>query len=685
MAGAGSSAGRGTPGRRGGPLDRLADLIGPVVERVLQRQEPFRAAVDDKLDEALRAETVEVYLSRTAALGLTLGLLAGVVGTLGAAVLVVRAFSSPPVFLGLALPPGVAGVVETLKLPFLVGLGGVSLSLAGFLVGAGVPLLSLYYEADDRRREIEMLLPDTVAYMYALSVGGMNQLEIFDAVADSEDVYGEVSREFQAIMQETRYFDTDYRTAIRHRAIETPSDSLSELLTDTLSIVDSGGDMTQFLDDKTEKHLREARQSREENLETLELLGEMYMTVSLFPLLLVILLVVMSMMGNGSPLLLLLSVYGLVPGIAVVFVTLIAIVKQDERGGGRLSLPGGGGFTTAGTALERSITRAYTDGGERQVPAAAGGLFDRIHRREGVYRAGALLARPTRLFVRHPTYTLALTVPLAALAVLLAAGTGVAPTTWAGLEAAPVLGTTLYVYVPLYVLTVPLALARYRQRARHRAVLDGLAESLRKLSSANDTGLPLLDSFRNVADTTAGRLAEEFDRIHGKVLYGASLKAALFEFNNRYEIPRMARTVNLIAEAQEASSQISDVLRTAAQAAENQDEIQRERRTRTRMQIAIIVMTYLVLLAVMAMLKLQFLDSIASLAADAGAAGGGAGAVSVNVDIDRLSMLFFHTVTLQAISAAIIAGYLRESRLLGSVKYLVALPTVALAVWLVVG
>jgi flagellar protein FlaJ len=367
---------------------------------------------------------------------------------------------------------------------------------------------------------------------------------------------------------------------------------------------------------------------------------------------------------------------------------LIALVKQDERGGGRLSLErtAAAAFSaeTTGT-FERPVTGEYAGADHRWEPIEE--LFGRIHRREGAHRLGSLLRRPHELFIRQPTYTLALTVPLAVGAVAAIAGLGVVPLSWEGFQQLPVTTTALYVYLPLYVMTIPLAVARYGQRSRQRAVLNRLAESLRKLSSANDTGLTLLESFRNVADTTTGRLSREFDRIHGKVQYGSSLKAALVEFNNRYEIPRMARTVNLIAEAQEASSQISDVLRTAAAAAENQDDIERDRKTRTRMQIAIIVMTYLVLLGVMALLKVQFLEAIAKLVNQAArtSGGGGPSGIGTGLDIDRLSMLFFHTVTLQALSAAVIAGYLREGRLLGSVKYLVALPTVALAVWLVIG
>jgi flagellar protein FlaJ len=167
-----------------------------------------------------------------------------------------------------------------------------------------------------------------------------------------------------------------------------------------------------------------------------------------------------------------------------------------------------------------------------------------------------------------------------------------------------------------------------------------------------------------------------------------SLRDALVEFNNKYAVPRLARTVKLITEAQEASSQITDVLTTAAQASENQDDIERERKSRTRMQVAIIVMTYITLLGVMAILQTQFIDVMGDLVSqsDGGGAGGGAGfGGGGGVDPEVLSMLFFHAVTIQAVLSGFISGYIRDAELVSGVKYAVILMTLALGVWIYVG
>jgi flagellar protein FlaJ len=563
-----------------------------------------------------------------------------------------------------------------LKVPVLVLVTGLVFGAIGVAIGFGTLIVVPYSRSASREREINMLLPDAVSYMYALSVGGLNQVEILEAMAVAEDTYGEVSREFQSIVQETEYFDTDYRTAIRHQAHETPSDELGQFLTDMLSIINSGGDMPQFLEDKKERHLRTAKLQQETILDTLELLGEMYLTLALFPLLLIVVLVIMTLLGRANQLMLFATVYGLIPLTGVAFLILVSTMKWDEPSDGYLSLDDDAEDLSA---ARESRTSLFNRGFIEQF-AGEGRLFERIKRREGTHQTVELLTKPHLFFRDHPGYTLAITVPTTIMVVLSAIFFDAAPTTWEALVAAPVWGTFLYVYLPVYVIGLPYAIFYIWNIRSREAVLHNLSDNLRKLSSANDTGLNLLDSVRLVGETSSGRLAREFDAMYAKVKYGMSLKEALVAFNNKYHLPRLARTVRLISKAQEASNHITAVIRTAAQASENQDEIDGERVSRTRVQVAVIVMTYLTLLAVMAILKTQFIDVMAGLNAETT----GSGAFGAGMNDQQLSLLFFHAITAQAFLSGVISGYVRKGKLAAGLPYVLVLMTVALAVWAVV-
>ncbi|WP_324756853.1 type II secretion system F family protein [Haloarcula sp. GH36] len=665
----------------------LGDTFYPAYQMLFDEDSDFVGSVEKKLSQARMADNVEMFLARALAVGIISGIALWLLGTFLGVVLV-EFFSltgEELELLGIAVSDSVAGVINMLKIPLLILITGLVFGAIGFAIGFGSLVSIPYFRANAREREINVLLSDAVSFMYALSVGGLNQLEILQAMAQADDTYGEVALEFQSLVLETEYFDTDYRTAVRNQALETPSDELSQFLTDMLSIINSGGDMTSFLEDQKEKHMRTARQEQEKMLETLELFGEMYMTLSLFPLLLIIILVIMSMMGNAQQMLIYGTVYVLIPLVGVGFLVLTSTVTQDSIGDGYLRPNSGEEDIVVDEGVgvfNLGLVERYT--GEFSV-------FDRIKSREGTYELVGILAEPHYFFRDHPLLVLGLTIPVSIVAVVAAVLLGFAPLQLegpGGFIQNPVRSTFFWVYMPMYINFLPLTIFyEWNQRSRN-AIVNNLSENLRKLASANDTGMTLLESIKVVSETSSGKLSEEFETIHAKVNYGTSLKQSLREFNNKYHVPRLARTVKLIAEAQEASSQIQDVLSTAAQASENQDDIDRDRKSRTRMQVVIILMTYLTLLGVMALLKTQFLDVMSGLATQASgssSSGAGGGQFGGNVDTEALSMLFFHAVTLQAILSSFIAGYIREVKIAAGVKFAVVLQTIALAVWIAVG
>ncbi|WP_411963076.1 type II secretion system F family protein [Haloferax sp. YSMS24] len=669
-------------------LDRSTDTLGdafyPLFQMLFDEDGEFVSDVEEKLQQARMPNTVELYLSRALAIGVLAGLSLWILGmALGYGIFALGLVSAESISLGIPVSSeSTAELLRSLVMPAAVTVSGVVFGSIGFGLGFGTLVGIPYSKASARKREINMLLSDAISFMYALSVGGLNQLEILEAMARADDTYGEVSCEFQSIVQETEYFGTDYRNAIRQQALLTPSDELSQFLTDMLSIVNSGGDMEGFLKDKKDKHLRTAKQEQEQTLDTMELFGEMYMTLSLFPLLLIIILVIMSMLGQAQQELLYATIYGLIPLVGVGFLVLISTVKQDEIGDGYLS-PSNRSDRLEGQQREGLVHMGLVESYVGEFT-----LFSRIKDREGTYKTRELLKEPHVFFKQHPLYTLALSVPAAMVLLAVAVIGGSAPTSWEGMIAQPIWGTVIWFYVPVYLVTVPLAVFHEWNVHSRSAITGKLSDNLRKLSSANDTGQTLLESFQTVADTSSGKLADEFEIMYAKVNYGMSLREALVEFNNKYHIPRLARTVKLITKAQEASSQITEVLTTAAQSSENQDDIERERIARTRMQVAIILMTYVTLLAVMAILKTQFLDVMAGLSSQASGSGGGvSGGPSFGgaLDPSLMSLLFFHGVTLQAVLSGFISGYIRNADLLAGVKFVVILQTLALAVWMVVG
>ncbi|MDG5761607.1 type II secretion system F family protein [Natronococcus sp. A-GB1] len=658
----------------------IGDRFYPVYARVFDEGGRFVTRLERTLAQARIDDTVELYLSRAIGAGAVAGVCLSILGVIVGYGLFGTEFVDVGGPLGTPVSnPMVLALLEALRTPALVATTGLAFGTLGFLGGFGSLVAIPHARASARQREIDALLPDAVSFMYALSIGGLDRLEIIEAMARADDAYGEVAREFRTVHAEATALDIDYRTAIGRRARETPSDELSQFLTDLLSVVDSGGDTERFLEEKRRKHARTARQGQERTLETLELFGELYMTLSLFPLLLLIVTVVVQLLPNAAvpPEMLYLTVYALLPLIGVAFLVLISTVKHDDPGGGTLSLG------TDGDRLRNGEERASSGGRPDEELAGTYAVFDRIGSREATHRALRILRRPHRFFRDNPSYTLAVTVPTALAVVAVTVASGSVPTGRAGVLERPLRTTVVYAYVPLYVVGGPLAVASEWNRRRRAAITETLSEELWKLSSANETGLTPLESIESVAETGTGKLSRELERIQAKVRYGTSLRRALVEFANAYRIPRLARTVRLIAESQAASNRISAVLRTAARTSEVHDELERERRSRTRMQVVIVIMTFLTVFAVITILETQFLDAmagggIATSGAPTDSASGGA------VSPDALSVLLFHAVVLQAVISGMLCGYIRNADLTSGLKYALALATVALVGWAVV-
>lgn len=651
----------------------LGDIFYPVFDYLFDEDGDLVGTVETKLKEARMNDTPEYFISKGLGIGILSGLVLWLIGMgIGYGLFAVNLLTAESISLGIPVPnQAIATLLESLVVPTAVLISGLVFGIIGFGLGFGSYLTIPFQRANQRKRNINILLPDAISFMYALSVGGMNQLEIFKAMAETQDTYDEVANEFKSIVNETEYFGTDYRNAIRDQALETPSEPLSQFLTDMLSIIDSGGDIESFLQDKKDRHMRTAKQAEEETLETLELFGEMYMTLSLFPLLLLIIMVVMGIMGEASNTILYLTIYGLIPIIGVGFLILVATVKKDDPGDGYLEIDEDV-KTNDSAVIDLSTVNEFVDSSV---------IFESIKSRQRSYELWTILRKPHLFFKTNPVYTLAVTVPLAVLVVGVALATGNAPLTRTEWIQRSVWSTLIWIYLPAYITLTPLAIF-YEWNVRSRKAITGrLSENLRKIASANDTGQTLQESIKTVAETSSGTFASELNVIHNKVAYGISIKQSLIEFNNKYHVPRLARTVKLITEAQEATNEISDVLTTAAQASENTDDVEQERTSRTRMQVGIILMTFVTLLGVMAILQTQFISTMTELAQNSG--GGESGISSVNGEL--LSMLFFHAVTIQAFSAGIVAGFIRSGKLLTGIKFVVILMTLSLGVWSVVG
>ena len=203
--------------------------------------------------------TLEQYLWRSVKITLVIGLVFALLGYL----------ISP--LLSLQFPTGKIGIynVFNVQLPVFfnaiypseyikVLLVIVALCIGAYL-GYKIMLRMPGIEKKNRSIKINLTLHNAVAYMYAMRRGGAQLMTIFRSLSDRANIYGEVALEFRQIVRDADFFGYDVVTAIRHLSETTPSEKLKNFLEDLLSVIESGGDMSDFLSMRVKIYQEEAK------------------------------------------------------------------------------------------------------------------------------------------------------------------------------------------------------------------------------------------------------------------------------------------------------------------------------------------------------------------------------------------------------------------------------------------
>lgn len=610
------------------------------------RPERYRG-LQRRLKQARITDTYDEYLTAS----FRMAAVAGVATALVAVGVTVLLLASEGIDSATRLPP--LG-------PFLLSHPVVDLALASVVVGpavvgAAVWLGRNYYYPRSvvgaRARKMALTMPHAVAFMYALSSGGMNFVEVCRRLADAEDAYGEVALEFETVVREIDLFGNDIRGALSNVQTLTASDPLRRFLDDLLGVLESGGNLEAFLEDEAEARLEDALDEQAAFIETLGLLSEVFVAGFVAaPLFVIVVLMVVGFVGRQTVDTIGVLVYVVFPLGMVGFLLLIDLLSQP--------------FEEPAVELSR--------GDERSPPSAAvkaDDRFDAYRRARRSTSLAALLADPARTVQRRPLLSLLVAVP-AAVAVL--AGVVVAdvarPTT-AAVLARPLETTVALAVLPVLTATGPLAILHERERRRALRVADRFPDVLGILASANQMGVDIVDAFDLVTRWTGGDLAAELRKVRNDIAWNHDLTGALLSLADRLAVPQLTRTMVLIAEGSRSTGDLHNLLEIAANETRARAKLARERRQAVGSYVAIVVLGFLVYLFVIVMIAASFFGPITEQATAAGA-GSAAGPVDVaSIPVDTYQTLFLHSALIQGFGSGLLAGKLAENDAVSGLKY----------------
>lgn len=568
------------------------------------------------------------------------------------------------------LPDGPVGVFNDNR--NAIGIGLVALATAG-LLGAGTWYAGRVYPShvmSQRRQRIELVLPDATVFMYALSESGMNLGEIINRLASSEDAYGEVAAEFEVVRRDMRLYGNDLYTSVRNLRNNTPSRSLASFLDDMLSLQEAGGDMTSFFSEQSDRQLQRAREQYEDLLQFLALLSEVFVVGFVAaPLFIIVIMSVISLLGDDMLFELGLFIYLAMPVAFVGFGLLISVLL-DPYVQTKLTLD-----------VERRVRLADIEG------SSAGELedneeyeqFQRFYRRKHVRDR---IANPVEALKTDPLWSLAISVPVAVVYLAVLAWQGIVPLTVAGWQAEPVLATNLGVVAPLLMTMTPVAVFHEFDARRQQDVVDRFPNTLNVLASSNSMGLSLVDGLAIVANDAGGYYARQLRLLQNDIRWNNHPSNALLRFANRLDVPLVSRTLKLLAEGRRTTTDLAGVLRIAATDTRNRFRLLRRQKQEMVSYVIVVIVGYLVFLGVIVILDQSYLQTVTEVAESTDATDTQATSLS-DVPVDTYRLLFFHAVVIQAVGAGLLSGLLIDNRLTTGFKFTVGLLAVAAVVFTV--
>lgn len=198
----------------------------------------------------------------------------------------------------------------TLGSTFVVaGLLGVPLlitALFAFAVGivSGVGTFGLIYGlpgflASNRAKRMDLELPYVASHLSILATAGLPPARMFKLLEDSYTT-PQVASEANEITRDVEVLGQDIITALEAERIRSPSKTFAEILEGFVATIRSGGSLTGYLQDATRVVMDLRRVAAKQLVEGLATFAEVYVTLMVvFPLLVIVMFAVMSIIGSG--------------------------------------------------------------------------------------------------------------------------------------------------------------------------------------------------------------------------------------------------------------------------------------------------------------------------------------------------------------------------------------------------
>lgn len=662
-------------------MDEFSTIAHVVFGGEVRKHKERFYTLQKQLRQAHMAQSYEVYASIAYLVSMIIGFIGALIGVV-IAFLILGMINSQGNFTNIHMPESLTWITPFTDI-IIIFLGMTIMAVFGYYVTYTVIMIIPAINASDRKSKINKQIPYAVTFMYALSKGGMDIISILRALNAAESTYGEISREIGIIIRDMDYFGSDLRTAIINCINQTSSDMLQDLLTNLLSVIDSGGDVTTYLYGKTDQYLQRLMQDQKSFLEILGLIAESYVTAFVAgPLFIIIMSSVMTIIGGGSPVILYVIIYGMLPLGSIMFVVLISMLTPTEEESTRK-------FEILKFNAYDTIQKEESGLSEAEDRK----MVEKIKTGKNNLKFKEFIANPLGPIQEKPELSLIVSVPVAILFLILFMALTYgslqhAMTNVSEIQRSKIAnsGDPLIIFGPiigyfddmliffLLIVMIPLALFFEKKIWRERKISAEIPDFLKKLASTNETGMTLTQSIALIANSNFGTMSREVQKIYRNIQWGVDVNSALKMFANSLSTALSTRVITLITKAAESSGDIRDVLNVAANDAKIGEQIRKERSDGMLIYVVIILISFCVFIYCVYTLSSSFIPVMAS-AGNSNAAASGSSATTQGATFiqafnpEDYKRLFFHAAIIQGLFAGILAGVMGEGRWMSGLKY----------------
>lgn len=185
-----------------------------------------------------------------------------------------------------------------------------------------------------RRRSINTNLPFAINHMSAVVGAGVPPDGMFRLLSQSKE-YEEISREVEKIAEYIDVFGYDLLTAIKSVAATTPSEPFKEFLDGMTSAIETGGDIKEFLKQKSDEAMLSYTLEREKYLETISSYSDIYTGILIAaPLFFVVALTLVNVLGGtvggiDVNVLITVGIYLLIPLLNILFLIFLEASQPE--------------------------------------------------------------------------------------------------------------------------------------------------------------------------------------------------------------------------------------------------------------------------------------------------------------------------------------------------------------------